>query len=89
MDTTNSRKQKALGRKVRNFDAAKWDSVCRQLVTEISMAKPSQTPDLKAILLETGDRIIAEARVTISGALVLTQTILRRRLIPTQWRGGN
>ena len=59
--TADPREQKALGRKVRNFEPAKWKEVCRQLVTEINFCKFSQNHELKAELLNTGDRIIAEA----------------------------
>lgn len=53
--------QKAVGRTVKNFDADKWNLVCRKVVYEANVAKFSASPSLKQIILETGDREIVEA----------------------------
>ena len=60
MATRDPSKQKAVGRTVRNFDAAKWNLVCRKVVYEGNLAKFSD-PTLKQILLSTGDKEIVEA----------------------------
>lgn len=61
MRETNPREQKALGRKVRNFDDQKWKQNCMRFVYEANMAKFTQNPELKSSLLSTGDRILVEA----------------------------
>ena len=41
--TDQPRKQKALGRKVTNFDADVWDANCLRVVRDGNVAKVSQT----------------------------------------------
>src|SRR5438105_2961222 len=60
MATDNPRQQKALGRKVANFDPARWGASCEDIVFRANLAKFTQHGDLKAMLLATGDKIIAE-----------------------------
>lgn len=52
---------KALGRKVRQFDAEVWDQHCFGIVCEGSFHKFNQHPDLGAFLLNTKDRVLVEA----------------------------
>jgi ribA/ribD-fused uncharacterized protein len=52
---------KALGRKVQNFNAARWEAVAVQCVIAGNLAKFSQNPALKAYLLATGQKVIVEA----------------------------
>jgi len=52
---------KALGRQVTNFDPKIWSSRSFDIVCNISLAKFSQNAPLKAVLLSTGNRTIAEA----------------------------
>ncbi|TVY51198.1 N-glycosidase [Lachnellula cervina] len=52
---------KALGRKAGPFDQPKWDGSCDAIVQQGNFLKFSQNPELKAILLGTGDKIIVEA----------------------------
>lgn len=52
---------KKLGRKVRNFDEAKWKAKAREFVTQGNYAKFTQHPRLREFLLRTGDAIIVEA----------------------------
>ena len=61
MKTESPRDQKALGRQVKNFDKAKWDSVCVGIVYKGNYAKFSQNVDLADELLATGNKIIVEA----------------------------
>lgn len=61
MNTNDPRKQKKIGRAVKNFDADKWNSVCREIVYKGNMAKFLSTKKFKDLLLETGERIIVEA----------------------------
>jgi len=83
------REQKALGRKVRGFDPALWDSVCRGIVYAGNLAKFSQNSALQRVLLATGDRIIVEASpVDPIWGIGLHQDDLRAQ-DPAQWRGTN
>ena len=61
METESPYLQKKLGRQVENFDEKKWDDLCQDVVLVGNMAKFTQNPDLKAKILETGDKIIVEA----------------------------
>ena len=52
---------KTLGRLIQNFDQAKWDDAKYEIVLNGNIHKFSQHPKLKEYLLNTGDRVIAEA----------------------------
>lgn len=52
---------KALGRKVRDFDQAKWNAHRCEIVVQGNLLKFSQHEDLKHFLLNTGKRILVEA----------------------------
>lgn len=52
---------KQLGRAVRNFDEAVWADRREDIVYRGNMAKFDQNPSLKAFLLETGNKVLAEA----------------------------
>ncbi len=62
MSTDDPSYQKALGRKVANFDPAVWNAVAKEHVYKANLHKFSG--DLKQFLLETGDREIVEASPT-------------------------
>ncbi|KAI9771672.1 MAG: hypothetical protein M1840_001888 [Geoglossum simile] len=55
------RAQRALGRKVHNFTEEAWAANRLRIVQDGNCLKFSQDPDLKQILLATGDREIVEA----------------------------
>lgn len=57
MATSDPREQKALGRKVRGFDAALWDKEGYDVVVEGNLAKFRQNPRFRDELLATGDRV--------------------------------
>lgn len=61
METKGPKEQKAIGRKIKNFDKDKWETVCREIVYEANYAKFTQNPLMKSELLRTGDREIVEA----------------------------
>ncbi|MCW3098220.1 MAG: hypothetical protein JWL77_3838 [Chthonomonadaceae bacterium] len=61
MASRNAREQKSLGRKVVNFDAARWEETREHIVFTANLAKFSQHEELKSILLATDDKIVAEA----------------------------
>lgn len=62
----NPKKQKALGRKVKNFDHKKWDKVKEQIVEDGNWWKFTQPKegDLRKMLLETGQRELVEVRLS-------------------------
>lgn len=61
LNKKNPRDQKELGRKVLNFDKYTWDNVCYDIMKTGVKEKFSQNYDLKIKLINTGNRIIAEA----------------------------
>lgn len=61
MNTNDPREQKALGRKVKHFDAAHWRQVCEQLFYPGLYAKFTQDDQLKQTILATDDLILVEA----------------------------
>ena len=61
MTCTDPAQIKALGRKVRGFDDAKWDTVKFKIVVKGNTLKFSQNSGFKTRLASTGDKIIVEA----------------------------
>lgn len=89
MAADHPRKQKSLGRQVRGFDPERWNSVCRGIVYRGNLAKFTQLTDLRAALLETGDRVIVEASpLDRVWGIGLGQDD-PRALDPSQWQGTN
>lgn len=60
MKTNDPRKQKALGRGVKNFNPHMWDVVCRDIVFRANLAKFSDLK-LKEFLFSFGNEEIVEA----------------------------
>lgn len=89
MATRMPRKQKALGRKIKNFSERKWHTVREKIVYNGNYAKFSQNPALKKQLLDTGDAIIVEAslydKIWGVGMSVRNKNIRD----PTKWNGLN
>lgn len=61
MNTTNPREQKAWGRKVRNFDMAKWAAVARDIVFRGCLAKFTQNSEMYDEIVKTKGTLIVEA----------------------------
>ena len=61
LKTSDPREIKALGRKVKNFDAKIWDKKKLDVVIEGNLAKFSQDPKLFDFIIETKDKILVEA----------------------------
>ena len=61
MEAEHPKDQKALGRQVKNFDKAKWDTVSIGIVYKGNYAKFSQNDELGDELLATGNKILVEA----------------------------
>ena len=83
------RTHKALGRKVRGFDDARWRREREGIVHAGNRAKFGQSPELRAALLATAGTTLVEAspydRIWGIG-LAATDP---RAQDPTQWRGQN
>jgi ribA/ribD-fused uncharacterized protein len=55
------REAKAIGRRVRRFDADDWHTAAYDIVVQGNLAKFGQHEELRAFLLGTGTRVIVEA----------------------------
>lgn len=55
---------KAAGRLVRGFDEERWAAVRYDLVVRGNLAKFGQRPELRDVLLRTGDMVLVEASPT-------------------------
>jgi len=60
LETKDPKKQKALGRKVKNFDECVWDRHKLKIVIKGNYLKFSQNKDLKDKLMATGDKKLVE-----------------------------
>ncbi len=80
---------KALGRTVRGFDQAAWESARYDIVVAAGTAKFGQHQDLRTYLRGTGDRVLVEAspRDRIWGIGLSAGD--PRAADPAQWRGLN
>jgi ribA/ribD-fused uncharacterized protein len=80
---------KAIGRRVRSFDADGWRAHAYGVVVLGNLAKFGQHKDLRAFLLGTGSRVIVEAspRDQIWGIGMGSQN--PDTLHPSRWRGLN
>merc|ERR1712110_327913 len=58
---SNPRSAKALGRGVRNFDQELWDHHLEETAFEVVRQKFEADAALRALLLSTGEKILAEA----------------------------
>jgi len=61
MNTSSPKEQKALGRKVKNFDAGKWSSVAYNIVLAGNLEKYRQNEDLQEKLIATAPLTLVEA----------------------------
>ena len=60
MATKDPKKQKAIGRTVKNFNPQIWEKICRDVVFRANLAK-FQDPELKKFLFSFGNEEIVEA----------------------------
>ena len=59
--SNDPREQKHLGRRVRHFDHELWQSHCKNIVLQGTLANVSQNNEMRLALLQTGDRRLAGA----------------------------
>jgi hypothetical protein len=80
---------KALGRRVRDFDEARWAAARFDLVVAGNLAKFGQNPAMKAHLLATGDEVLVEAAPHDVVWGIGYGREGEKVGQPTQWRGLN
>ena len=89
METDYPKEQKAIGRIIKGFDFAMWDSQCVDLVTNILIAKFQQNPPMMDVLLATGNKTIVEYskydNIWAIGMDITDPDILDE----SEWRGKN
>lgn len=87
--TDNPQEMKAIGRRVKNFNADKWADVSFDFVVQGNYAKFKQNPAMLKCLLETEDRQIVEASPydKIWGIGIGMHD--ERKYDKTQWDGDN
>ena len=61
MNEEHPRRQKALGKLVKNFNKKTWDDLCYDIVKDGLREKFKQNPDMKEYLISCKDTIIVEA----------------------------
>lgn len=89
MNSSDPKKIKALGRKVKNFNEAEWDKHKRLVIFDGNMLKFCQNKAILKELHATGDKILAEASPydQIYGiGIGMTNKNLQD---PSQWKGQN
>jgi hypothetical protein len=83
------REQKAIGRRVANFDPGVWNGVCRGIVYAGNVARFSQDAEARRTLLDTGGRTIVEASPLDRIWGIGLDPDNPDALEPAQWRGTN
>jgi len=81
--------QKKLGRAVKGFHQTKWDRYCLSIVYKGNLAKFSQNPELRKLILSFGDRVFVEASKFDSVWGVGFSEYDDEILNPENWRGTN
>ena len=82
-------KQKKLGRQVKNFDAAKWNSVSREVVFQGNLFKFQQHDQLRNLLLKTENSLLVEASPFDKIWGIGLGPDDPRAKSPEQWQGTN
>jgi len=89
LESNSPRAHKALGRKVRHFDAARWEQAREQIVYEGNRAKFTQNPTLlKALLATAGTELVEASPLDRIWGVGLSEDDPRIRN-PARWRGLN
>ncbi len=89
LNTSDPRRCKALGRKVKGFDPEVWEENEFRIVTEGNKAKFAQNDSLKQFLLSTGDKVLVEASPTDRVWGIGFGKNDPDAADPTKWRGKN
>ncbi len=80
---------KSFGKKVEKFEDSVWNEKKEDVMRNILRAKFSQNPDIRKKLLDTADKILAEAnpRDTFWGIGTSASTAIAKN--PSKWKGQN
>lgn len=89
LKTRDAKVQKALGRKVKNFDAELWDTASWIVVYKGNFAKFTQNPKLLAALMDTAGTTLVEASPYDKIWGIGLNEAAARRTPPDQWPGDN
>lgn len=89
LKTDDTKRIKALGRQVRDFDEKMWADAREKIMCDGLYAKFSQNDDIKKILLNTGDAILCECSPwdKIWGIGMSTDNEMYK--YPSKWKGLN
>lgn len=89
LNSSEQKKMKSLGRKVKNFDQDVWDKFKYSIVLNGNWCKFSQNRELREFLLSTGDNILVEASPydSIWGIRISASSPEAKN--PMKWRGQN
>jgi len=89
LSTTDVGKIKALGRSVSGYNDTVWNGLRQIVVYEGLLEKFCQSEELKAMLLSTGEKVLAECAVQDRVWGIGLSMTDRRREDMTQWQGKN
>lgn len=89
MSTDDPRVIKAHGRNVRNFDDATWRAAAYSIVVRGNRLKFCQDPDLRDVLMGTGDNMLVEASPSDRVWGIGMTAAQARTTAPEQWKGTN
>ncbi len=87
--TKDPGRHKSIGRKVKNFDRDKWNTISRLVVYRGNLAKFTQHRDLMEELSLTEGQLIVEASPTDSVWGIGMEKDDPDALYPSRWRGTN
>jgi len=80
---------KAFGKKVKDFDETEWNAKREDVMREILRAKFTQNPELRKKLLETENKVLAEANPRDSFWGIGTSATTSIAKNPAKWKGEN
>lgn len=80
---------KSFGRKVEKFDDKIWNEKKEDVMRQILRAKFSQNPEIRKKLLDTGDKILAEANPRDNYWGIGTSSTTSIAKNPSKWKGEN
>ena len=89
MNAEDPAKDKEYGRLVRNFESRLWRSCNAEIIFHANLAKFSQNPELKEVLLKTGDLMLAEASPVDRNYGIGLEATDPAAKDPANWTGKN
>lgn len=89
METTNPASIKKFGRQVKNYNDTIWNTNRYQIMVDALKAKFNQNPNLKQILMSTGNKQLAETTSRDKIWAIGLDMNDPKRFDETQWKGQN